>query len=245
MRALIRSLLSLAVLASAVVLQAADTSAKARILLITGDDVSPAHDWLSCAAATREVLKESGRFEVDVVGGAEVLANEANLKNVNVIYFMMYNARTPTLSDKGKENLLNFVKGGKGLVVTHLSSASFKEWPEFKALCGRTWVMGTSGHGPRGVFKAVVVDKASPITKGVDDFNQDDELYAKLQGDVPIHVLLQAESDWSKKTEPLAFTLDYGKGRVFHHTFGHDAKAINTPEVKKLIVQGTAWAAGN
>ena len=245
MRALIRSLLSLAVLASAVVLQAADTSAKARILLITGDDVSPAHDWLSCAAATREVLEESGRFDVDVVGGAEVLANEANLKNVNVIYFMMYNARTPTLSDKGKENLLNFVKGGKGLVVTHLSSASFKEWPEFKALCGRTWVMGTSGHGPRGVFKAVVVDKASPITKGVDDFNQDDELYARLQGDVPIHVLLQAESDWSKKTEPLAFTLGYGKGRVFHHTFGHDAKAINTPEVKKLIVQGTAWAAGS
>ena len=245
MRALIRSLLSLAVLASAVVLQAADTSAKARILLITGDDVSPAHDWLSCAAATREVLEESGRFDVDVVGSAEVLANEANLKNVNVIYFMMYNARTPTLSDKGKENLLNFVKGGKGLVVTHLSSASFKEWPEFKALCGRTWVMGTSGHGPRGVFKAVVVDKASPITKGVDDFNQDDELYARLQGDVPIHVLLQAESDWSKKTEPLAFTLGYGKGRVFHHTFGHDAKAINTPEVKKLIVQGTAWAAGS
>ena len=244
MRALIRSLLSLAVLASAVVLQAADTSAKARILLITGDDVSPAHDWLSCAAATREVLEESGRFDVDVVGGAEVLANEANLKNVNVIYFMMYNARTPTLSDKGKENLLNFVKDGKGLVVTHLSSASFKEWPEFKALCGRIWVMGTSGHGPRSVFKAVVVDKASPITKGVDDFNQDDELYAKLQGDAPIHVLVQADSDWSKKTEPLAFTLDYGKGRVFHHTFGHDAKAINTPEVKKLIVQGTAWAAG-
>lgn len=245
MRTLIRCLLGLAVLASAVVLQAADTPAKTRILIITGDDVSPAHDWLSCAAATREVLKESGRFDVDVVGSAEVLANEANLEKVDAIYLMIYNARTPTLSDKGKENLLNFVKGGKGLVVTHLSSASFKEWPEFKALCGRAWVMGTSGHGPRGVFKAVVVDKASPITKGVDDFNQDDELYAKLQGDVPIHVLLQAESDWSKKTEPLAFTLDYGKGRVFHHTFGHDAKALSTPEVKTLIVQGTAWAAGN
>jgi len=55
---------------------------------------------------------------------------------------------------------------------------------------------------------------------------------------------VQADSDWSKQTEPLAFTLAYGKGRVFHHTFGHDGKAINTPEVKKLIAQGTAWAAG-
>jgi len=244
MRFSLRSLVALTVLGASLVLQAADAPAKTKVLLITGDDVSPAHDWLSCAAATREVLKDSGRFDVDVIGGAEVLANEANLKNVDVIYLMLYNAKTPTLSDKGKENLLNFVKGGKGFVVTHLSSASFKDWPEFKALCGRIWIMGTSGHGPRSVFKAVVVDKASPITKGVSDFEQDDELYAKLQGEAPIRVLVQADSDWSKKTEPLAFTLDYGKGRVFHHTFGHDAKAIGTPEVKKLIVQGTAWATG-
>jgi uncharacterized protein len=239
-----RSLLALSVLAGAVVLNAG-AAAKARILIVTGDDVSPAHDWLTCANATRDLLKESGRFDVDVVGGAEVLANEANLKDVDAIYMMLYNARTPTLSDKGKENLLNFVRNGKGFVVTHLSSASFKEWPEFRALCGRVWVMGTSGHGPRGVFKAVVVDKASPVTTGVSDFTQDDELYAKLQGDAPIHVLVQADSDWSKKTEPLAFTLGYGKGRVFHHTFGHDTKALATPEVKKLIVQGTAWAVNN
>lgn len=243
MRTSLRILVGLAVIVCLVGVAATDAAAKSRVLIVTGDDVSPAHDWLSCAAATREVLLKSGQFDVDVVGSVEALANDANLKNVDVIYLMVYNARTPTLSDKGKENLVNFVKSGKGLVVTHLSSASFKEWPEFKALCGRVWVMGTSGHGPRSVFKAVVVDKASPITKGVSDFSQDDELYAKLQGDAPIHVLVQADSDWSKGTEPLAFTLDYGKGRVFHHTFGHDPKAIHTPEVEKLIVQGTAWAA--
>jgi hypothetical protein len=244
MRSSLRILLALGVLGASLILQAADAPAKTKVLLITGDDVTGPHDWLSCASATREVLKASDRFDVDVVGSPEVLANPANLKNVEVIYFMMYNAKTPTLSDAGKANLLNFVRGGKGFVVTHLSSASFKEWTEFKALCGRIWVMGTSGHGPRSVFKAVVVDKASPITQGVSNFQQDDELYAKLQGDAPIHVLVQADSDWSKQTEPLAFTLNYGQGRVFHHTFGHDGKAIQTPEVAKLIVQGTAWAAG-
>ncbi len=243
MRHFLRQVIVLLFVVAALVLHAG-AAGKAKVLIVTGDDVSPAHDWLSCAAATRQVLAESDRFDVDVVGGAEALANEANLKGVDAIYLMLYNARTPTLSDKGKENLLNFVKGGKGLVVTHLSSASFKEWPEFKALCGRVWVMGTSGHGPRGVFQAKVVDKASPITKGIADFTQDDELYSKLQGDAPIHVLVEAQSDWSKQTEPLAFTLAYGQGRVFHHTFGHDAKAINTPEVKRLIVQGTEWAAG-
>jgi type 1 glutamine amidotransferase len=243
-----RLLIALTILTAATGLQAGQAPAppasqKARILIITGDEV-PSHDWLSCASASREVLTKSGLYDVSVVGNPEILANEANLKGVDAIYLMLYNARTPTLSDKWKENLLAFVSGGKGLVVTHMSSASFREWPEFKALCGRVWVMRTSGHGPRGVFKAVVVDKNSPITKGVTDFEQDDELYAKLQGDAPIHVLVQAYSDWSKATEPLAFTLEYGKGRVFHNTFGHDAKALATPSVQKLIVQGTAWAIG-
>jgi type 1 glutamine amidotransferase len=245
MRSFLLALLALGALSASLLLQAADAPGKTKVLLITGDDVTGPHDWLSCAAATREILLASGRFDVDVVGSPEVLANPANLKTTDVIYFMMYNAKTPTLSDAGKENLLSFVKGGKGFVVTHLSSASFKEWTEFKALCGRVWVMGTSGHGPRSVFKSVVVDKASPITKGVSDFDQDDELYAKLQGDAPIHVLVQADSDWSKRTEPLAFTLNYGQGRVFHHTFGHDPKALHTAEVTRLIVQGTAWAAGH
>jgi uncharacterized protein len=236
-------LLVTSLLTGVATLPAADSPARIRVLLVTGDDVG-AHDWLPCAAATREVLQASGKFAVEATGSAEALAKADNLRNVDVIYFLMYNAKTPTLSDAGRENLLNFVKGGKGFVVTHLASASFKDWPEFRKLCGRVWVMGTSGHGPRGVFKARVVDSASPITQGIQDFEQDDELYAKLQGDEPIHVLMEADSDWSKRTEPLAFTLSYGQGRVFHHTFGHDPKAINTPAVKTLIVQGTAWAAG-
>ncbi len=244
MRLLTSLLLAVALLAGATTTQAADAAAKTRVLIITGDDVSPAHDWLSCTVATRDVLQASGQFAVDVVGSPEILAKADNLKNVDVVYLLMFNARTPTLSDAGKENLLNFVKGGKGFVVTHLASASFKEWTEFRKLCGRVWVMGTSGHGPRSVFKARVIDAASPITRGVKDFDQDDELYAKLQGTDPIHVLLEADSDWSKAKEPLAFTLSYGQGRVFHHTFGHDVKALQTPEVGKLIVQGTAWAAG-
>jgi hypothetical protein len=160
-----------------------------------------------------------------------------------VIYLAMYNAKTPTLSDQAKQNLLAFVKGGKGFVVSHLSSASFKEWPEFKNLCGRIWVMGTSGHGPRAPFKANVKDASHPVSKGVGDFDVDDELYAKLQGDSPIRVLVTADSDWSKQTEPLVFVLDYGQGRVFHHTFGHDAKALKNPAIEKILVQGTEWAA--
>jgi type 1 glutamine amidotransferase len=172
-----------------------------------------------------------------------VLDSAATLGRYDLVLLAMYNAKTPTLSAGAKENLANFVKGGKGLVISHLSSASFKEWEEFPKLCGRCWVMGKSGHGPRAVFKARIAKTDHPITQGLADFEADDELYAKMQGDAPITVLVEADSDWSHKTEPLAFTVEYGKGRVFHETFGHDGKALSNPVVQKLIQRGCEWAA--
>ncbi len=223
--------------------QAAEPGPKIKVLLITGDDVMPAHNWLETTAATRALLLASGKFEVKVSEDTGILESKTALQRYDLIFLNYYNAKTPTLTDLAKENLLSFVQGGKGFALSHLASASFKEWPEFKKLCGRNWVMGTSGHGPRSVFKVSIADRQDPITKGLQDFEMDDELYAKLQGDTPIHVLLTADSDWSKKTEPLAFTLSYGQGRVFHEAFGHDGKALQNPTAQKIIQRGCEWAA--
>ena len=92
-------------------------------------------------------------------------------------------------------------------------------------------------------FEVKVIDKENPITKGLDNFQTDDELYAKLQGTGEIHELVEADSDWSKKTEPLLFTLPYGQGRVVHNAFGHDRKALMNPSVQKIITRGAEWAA--
>lgn len=219
------------------------TAEKSRVLIVTGDDVTPAHNWQEVSAATREILAASGQFDVDLVTNTAPFSSAAELARYDAVVLAMYNAKTPTLSDAAKENLLNYVRSGKGFVVTHLSSASFKEWTEFRRLCGRVWVMGTSGHGPRSVFKVKVANPTDPIVQGLGEFEADDELYAKLQGDTPINVLLTADSDWSKQTEPLAFTLNYGRGRVFHHTFGHDRKALANASVQTVIVRGTEWAA--
>ena len=70
-----------------------------------------------------------------------------------------------------------------------------------------------------------------------------DELYAKLQGDEPIEVLVTADSDWSNQTEPILFTCEYGKGRCVHNALGHDRKAITNEGCAKLIARGVEWAA--
>ncbi len=220
---------------------AADTPAKIQALLICGDDVG-AHPWRELSEATREALVLSGRIDVRVCEDPLILESQAALKAYDVIVFTMYNRSVPLITPRAQENLLNFVKGGKGFYVQHLASASFKEWPAFAELCGRHWVMGKSGHGPRAVFKARIA-KEHPITKGMKDFDVDDELYAGLQGSGEINVLVTAESDWSNKTAPLVFTLDYGKGRSVHNAFGHDRKAILDPNVRKLIARSVEWAA--
>jgi uncharacterized protein len=220
---------------------AEETAAKTKVLIITGDDVD-VHPWKATTAADRKILLDSGKFDVEVSEDLKPLQSADTLNAYDVIVLNRYN-RTAPLSEASKKNLLDFVRGGKGLFVQHLASASFPKWDDFGKLCGRYWVMGKSGHGPRAVFTAKITDQKHPITEGLKDFQVDDELYAKLQGTGPINVLIEADSDWSKKTEPLLFWLPYGEGRVVHSAFGHDAKAIATPEVTTITARGIEWAA--
>ena len=222
--------------------EAAQKPAPIKALLITGDDVD-VHPWREMSETTREILVKSGRFDVKVCEDPHILESETALKAYDVIVFTIFSRRVKMLPEHARENLLNFVKSGKGFFVQHLASASFPKWEEFGKLCGRYWVMGTSGHGPRSAFKAEIANKEHPITKGLSGFEVDDELYAKLQGSGEINVLVTADSDWSNKTEPLVFTKKYGKGRVVHNAFGHDRKALMTPNVQKIIARGVEWAA--
>ena len=240
--------LGLGILAAPAFLSAADAPKKIQALIITGDEV-PSHNWKEQSEAAKDVLTATGKFEVKVVEGFSILDKKDDLAKFDVILFMMFNNKKAPISDQAKANLVSFVKEGKGFTVYHMSTACFGDWKEWNDMCGRYWARGNknkeenSGHGKRSEFESKIVDKDSPITKGLKDFKTDDELYAKLKGDAKIHVLVTADSDFSKKTEPMVFTMDYGKGRVFNCAYGHDGKAIKIAPVATMIARGCEWAA--
>jgi uncharacterized protein len=236
------ALLCLTLLSFCIARQGTRSLGLIKVLLITGDDV-PSHPWREISETTREILVNSKKFDVRVSEDPLILESATSLKAYDVIVFTIYSQRVPVISEQAQNNLLSFVKDGKGFFVQHLASASFPNWEEFGKLCGRKWVMGTSGHSARSVFEAKVVNKEHPITAGLENFQTDDELYSKLQDSGEINVLVEADSDWSKNTEPLLFTLNYGKGRTVHNAFGHDRKALMTPNVQTIIIRGVEWAA--
>ncbi len=127
--------------------------------------------------------------------------------------------------------------------MSHFACGAFMEWPEFVDLSGRIWSRG--GHDRRGPFTVDVVDQKHPVTRGLGaSFKTDDELYWCLTGEPKIHLLCDAMSTMKKSRQPQALVFEPGKGRTFHCTLGHDVKAYDADEVRRLYRQGTAWAAG-
>jgi type 1 glutamine amidotransferase len=105
-------------------------------------------------------------------------------------------------------------------------------------------------HGKRHPFVVVVRDADHPITAGLPSsfIQAEDELYAELRGPAEnMHVLATAMSDTSTggtgEHEPILMTVQFGNGRAFHTTLGHDVTAMKGVAFQATLQRGTEWAA--
>jgi type 1 glutamine amidotransferase len=211
-----------------------------RVLLVTGQDY-PGHLWRQTEPAVRALLEEDPRMIVTVSEDPCMLDSTSLARyDAAVLHFM--NWEQPAPGPAARENLRRRVSEGMGLVLVHFACGAFQDWPEFRNLAGRVWDPKLS-HDPHGLFRVDIADPVHPITQGMPAFETRDELYSCLTGDHPIHVIATARSKVDGHDYPMAFVLDYGKGRVFHTVLGHDLQAISNPPVARLLRRGCAWTA--
>ncbi len=111
-------------------------------------------------------------------------------------------------------------------------------------------------HGEQREYVLTARDSNHPIMKGIPSSwkHGKDELYDSMRGPANVGTLMFTafalkERGGSGREEPLIFTVDYGKARIFHIMLGHAGESLeDNPSMQctgfqVLLLRGAEWAA--
>ncbi len=220
-------------------------------LIVTGQ-CNRAHDWTKTSPVFKILLEQTGLFAVDVATspakGQDMSSYKPDFAAYDVVVLDYDGDEWP---QQTKDNFVEYVKNGGGVVLVHASNNSFPKWKEYNEIIGlggwggrnqRSGPMvryrdgkivldfspGRAGsHGPPTPYQ-VVTRAENPILNDLPEkwMHAKDELYCNLRGPAKnLTVLSTAYADPANKGtgehEPVLFTIKYGKGRVFHNIMGH------------------------
>jgi type 1 glutamine amidotransferase len=194
-----------------------------------------------------ELGKKNG---FDVVGSQDARAEitAENLKNFDAVWF--YTTGELPLSESQKEAFLAFVKNGKGFGGSHSATDTFYKWKEYGDLIGAYF----DGHPWTTTVNIIVEDKTHPSTKHLGgEFSIKDEIY-EFKGPYDrskLHVLMHMQHTSNMKQgkradqdNAIAWTNDYGKGRVFYTGLGHFPEVWQDPRFQEHILGAVRYLFG-
>jgi type 1 glutamine amidotransferase len=168
-----------------------------------------------------------------------------SLSNVDAIFFQGH--REVPIDDSQKEELLQFIREGHGLVAVHVGLTAFESWPEWVNLLGGRF----QGHPISGAGIVINEDPNFPATRHFGaSFPFSDEFYLPKDYDrSKIHVLLRLDVKPDDTRVPggdypLAWAHMYGKGRVFFGSFGHTNETWDIRDVRQMYFEAMRWALG-
>jgi type 1 glutamine amidotransferase len=146
------------------------------------------------------------------------------------------------LTDVQEAALCGAVKSGVGLAGAHGGMGdAFRAAAEYNYMVGGQFV----SHPHVGEYVVRTIQPSHVLTQVLPaEFSYDSEQYY-LHVDPQINILLETDYDQSGVTVPMpvAWTKDWGFGRVFYCSLGHDPQEYDTyPYVWDFIVAGASWA---
>jgi len=177
-----------------------------KALIVDGQN---AHPWKETTPVLKKVLEETGLFTVDVATspakGQDMSGFQPKFADYQLVVSNYQGDDWPEATQKA---LIEYVKGGGGLLVYHFACAAFPKWKEYNEMIGLGGWGGRSekdgpyvrwrdgkivtdnspgkggGHGPSQPFQLVIREPNHPITKGLPEkfMHVSDELYGWLRG---------------------------------------------------------------
>jgi len=204
-------------------------------------------------AALRMMGEKTGAYTATASEDPKVFERES-LTNYDVVCFLN-TCFTPFTDAALKQNLMDFVKSGKGYVGIHCSAHTFLDWPEFGLLQGACSV----DHPWHEKITAVIEEPEHPLMtcfKGksfvaTDEIYQFDQLYSRQR----LRVLASLDTRRTDMTKPgitrtdgdfgLVWIQRFGKGRAFYSAFGHDKEIFREPTILRHYLAGIQFACGD
>jgi type 1 glutamine amidotransferase len=147
------------------------------------------------------------------------------------------------------QNILNAHKGGVAAVNLHCAMHCYRtgtdDWFQFIGI-------QSTGHGPQEPISIGFVGKDHSVTTGLADWiTVKEELYNNIKIFPTAQPLARGKQvvkrrDGSEKTEDVvvAWANEYGKGKVFSTTIGHNNATVGDPRYLDLVTRGLLWSCG-
>ena len=147
-------------------------------------------------------------------------------------------ANIGSMSATQEAAVLEYVRGGKGLVPLHCASFCFGNSPAWIDLVGAQF----QKHGT-GEFRTVSVAPEHPVMKGFGGFESWDETYVHTKHNPRGRTVLEERVEGDQR-EPWTWVRQEGAGRVFYTAWGHDHRTWGHPGFHNLVERGIRFAAG-
>lgn len=204
-------------------------------------------------AALRIVGEKSGAY-TSVASDDPQVFERTSLARFDAVCFLN-TCYTPFTDPVLKQNLMDFVKGGKGYVGIHCAAHTFLDWPEFGQLQGAYSV----SHPWHEKVTVAIEEPEHPLMKcfGGKTFVVSDEIYLfdEHYSRQRLRVLASLDTRRSDMTKDgitrsdgdfgLVWIQRFGQGRAFYSAFGHDKDIFWEPTLLRHYLAGIQFACGD
>ncbi len=140
------------------------------------------------------------------------------------------------------QNILNAHKNGVAAVNLHCAMHCYRvgtdDWFQFVGI-------HSTGHGPQKPIDITFVDRDHPVTKPLENWTTiNEELYNNIKLFETAKPLARGRQDTGKKVDDfvVAWTNEYGKGKVFSTTIGHNNATVDDPRYLDMVTRGLLWS---
>jgi type 1 glutamine amidotransferase len=207
-----------------------------KALFLTGGGY---HDYKKLAPHLTAGLSQLVNAQFTTTFDLNALTNSQFAEPYDVV---VYDVCFDEALDAPLQNAMQAARSGKPSVMIHCAvhafrqSAKVREWETY---CG----LRSKVHDPYGPFTVVKLDHNDPITRffPAEWKSPGDELYQMISIDPQSHPLLKAKSPRDGREHVVGWTYQFGQGRVFATTLGHDMKTAGSPDYLRLLANGLLW----